>query len=183
MKRPMSILFENATLTTLKPLFSWGLVPGPACYVIEVSQSNGFAITYTFTITGSLASLPFDLASRAFFVWVKAIDVASAGAAANGGHNVQMMPVAIQFNHFIAAAPMPTWSAMGSATNFLVAIYTNDAFRGIPVWASSLFANRDAETPVDAPLPDGPYYARIRAKRPDGLTWGTEITKSFVVDS
>lgn len=182
MKRPISILFENATLTTLKPLFSWGLVPGPASYVIEVSQSNGFTTTYTFTITTSLASLPFDLTSRAFFAWVKAIDGPVRTSPLTIVRDMNSGPAALELNRFIAAASMPEWSPEGWATNFLVAVYTNDAFTGIPIWPSHMIAGRSANITIDRPLPDGQYYARIRAKKPDGLTWGTEITKSFVVD-
>src|SRR5688572_22628935 len=136
MKRPMSILFENATLTTLKPLFSWGLVPGPACYMIEVSQSNGFTTTYTFTVTTSLFIPPYDLASRAFFAWIKTVDAPTNGAA----RSMSTADLPVQINQFIAAAPMPTWSPVGWTTNFLVAIYTNDAFTGIPVWSSHMLA-------------------------------------------
>ncbi len=89
--------------------------------------------------------------------------------------------IAPKRNYFTTPTPTLTWNRVSWATEYEVQVDSAPTFT-TPLSFTAVVSSNTLEVPTTV-LPDGTYYWRVRAKKPDGTWGGWSAVDSFAVDA
>jgi hypothetical protein len=194
---------NNASVFTLRPTFTWALVPGATQYQVQVANDSGFTdIEYISpTIAGTVAShlvpLPSPLTQYGTYYW--RVNVNRGAAFGNVLEASQVYrtvtlspaaPTAVTTTPTAAVmndtTPDLTWTALGNMVagatfSYEVQVDNTSTFT-MPLNFTDTVTSGTTTT-VNPALPDGLYYWRVRGKYFSNVYGAWSVVRSFRVDT
>lgn len=173
---------DSAAIPTLRPSTVVSTVTGATSYQIEFSQTSAFTDPihrYTSATPGSV--IPYSLTSGTWYLRVRAADAAANLSPYSATRTITLSATTVTLNRFTTATPTITFAPVGWATAFEVQVSLFNTFAST-VWTTNTISGTATSVTIGASLPDGTYFIRIRARKPDN-TWGAwSVVNSFVID-
>jgi fibronectin type III domain protein/WD40 repeat protein len=180
---------NNAVLTTVRPVFSWGLVATANRYRIQIATDSGFTNIIPLTVSDSAATslaLTQSLGQGDYYWQAQARDAAGnwSNWSAPRHFTVNLLKSPAAMGLVVApvtgARPAFQWYAAAGATGYQLDIAVDSLFSGIVYTSPVLSAAVTSFTlPLAADaLPYDTYYWRVR---PMGLPSVSNVFRSFTV--
>lgn len=155
-----------SSVTTARPAFSWFATHGATAYEFQLDASNGtFVNAPILRVTGTTYTPPNPLMNTQYAWRVRALIGTEEGAWSSVRtltvNDLSATPI---LNYISDSTPTLTWSAVLNAQLYEVQLSQNSTFS-----APTTLNTTDAELTL-APLFDGSYFWRVRARLSNG-TW------------
>jgi hypothetical protein len=161
---------------------TWLASAGAARYEVQLDTVNPPVVTVA-SLTATSYRPTMTLLANTLYTWrVRAIDAAGNISAWSTPRSFTTAGTDVPTrNRFATSTPTLTWNPVSGATGYEIQVDNQAAFTSPEYQNNALLAgDRQVTT---APLPDGLYYWRVRAKRADG-TWGAwSAVDTIVVDA
>ncbi|GIL08815.1 MAG: hypothetical protein BroJett033_3260 [Chloroflexota bacterium] len=179
---------DAARTTDPRPAFRWLRVSRADYYEIQISRANPpQTVVYTVPQTAApqvVFTPPAPLLPAAYTWQARSRTNAGDSSAWSVARTLfvdSAASAAPARNYFTTAAPRLSWGRVSGAAGYEVQVAANSAFSAPLAFSAALGASEFAVT--SAPLANGVYFWRVRARRADG-SWGPwSAADSFVVDA
>jgi len=172
---------DAASLTTLKPAFSWAAPVGAVRYELRLSHDSGFSRSVLFFMTTPKFTISNDLNNASYWWSVRAYDAAG---------NPSPWSVARSFTARSLSTFVPTlcrssspslslnWERVSWAAAYEYQVSTTPGFELLNLAAfGTISGNPSAPTATTGTLGNGRYFWRVRAQSSAGV-WGPWSTVS-----
>lgn len=178
-----------ARTTNPRPTFKWLPVRNADHYEIRVNRANPpqdtvHIVPQTATQAQVVFVPPASLLPAAHTWQVRTVTPAGSASAWSAMRTLfvdSAANAAPARNYFTTAAPRLSWGRVSGASGYEVQVSSSSAFSEPLAFSATLGASEFAVT--TAPLANGTYFWRVRARRADG-GWGLwSAADSFVVDT
>ena len=170
----------GASITNTALTFSWQGAPFADEYRLQVDNNAGFP-SPEFDITLEATSYTPDILLPGTYFWrLQALNINGTTTSQTRTFTIiSAANAAPMRNLYDTPTPTLTWGAVEWAAGYQIQIADNANFT-TPITSSALDAATLAFTPA-APLADGVYYWRVRARRANG-SWGNwSAAETFIV--
>ena len=177
-----------AHITQTSPVFQWSRVAAAARYEFQAGTTNppqGSIHSVAQAAQGPVSfSLPGPLQTTRYYWRVRSVD--SAGSATPWSAPRELFvdsaaSAAPRANRYTLATPGLSWGRVSGAIGYEVQVAASSAFTAPLAFSAAPGASEYAVT--TAPLPNGIFYWRVRARYPGGLNGPWSAVDSFVVDA
>lgn len=179
---------NGAIFTGPLPRFTWRAVSGFTRYEIQLITTGNFTSppALGFVVASTGFTPPGPLMYTGYRWRVRVLDAAGNGGPWSDPFELKVVSAASAvpvLNRFTTNTPTLTWTPISWATAYEVQISYNSTFTNLLPAIAPITPPTTSYT--TAPLANGTYYWRVRARRQDNTTWGawsTGGTGSFQVD-